>query len=286
MDTEDAVSRHYSNPSLEELIVAKLLEAGKNPDRLAAQDLSAVDEFHIGGLEATREIAAAAGIGSGSRVLDLGSGLGGPARLFASEFGATVHGVDLTPDFVRAATSLTRRTGLDNQVTFGQGSVLQLGSVPGPFDVATLLHVGMNIADKAALFQEAASVLKPGGIFAIYDIMAVGTQPSIRYPVPWAATADTSFPASPDEYSRLLAEAGFVVERERDRREYGIEFIEQGRAAAAAGTAPGLGLQLVLGPEGGIRMANLLDAFQQGILAPVEMICRLHGRNRSQEAFS
>lgn len=284
MDTEDAVSKHYSNPSLEELIVGKLREAGKDPDRLDALDLSTVDEFHVGGAEATRDIAAAAGIDAGSRVLDLGSGLGGPARLLATEFGATVHGVDLTPDFVRTASSLTRRCGLDDRVTFSPGSILQLDSVPGPFNVATLLHVGMNISDKASLFHEVARVLKPGGVFAIYDIMAIGAANSIRYPVPWAATADTSFPAPPADYAHLLNEAGFAVERERRRLEFGIRFIEHSRDAATA--APGLDMRLVLGPEGGQRMANLLEAFQQGILAPVEMISRHRSHNRSQEAFS
>jgi SAM-dependent methyltransferase len=182
VDPGEAVARHYGNPRLERTILDQLRGTGSDPDRLEPAELAGVDQLHIGGTGAVVELARGAGIGRGARVLDLRCGLGGPARIFADQFGATVHGVDLTPSFVCAAESLTRWTGLSGRVSFSTGSALRLTFGPAEFDVATLVYVGMNIADKDALFAQAHRVLRPGGVFAIYDIMrtklAVGLLPT------------------------------------------------------------------------------------------------------------
>ena len=274
MHPETAVADHYGNPELEKAILDALARTGHDPDQLEPDDLLAVDEFHIGGVQATRDLAVAAGITTGTEVLDIGSGIGGPARLFAHHFGATVVGVDLTPEFVRTATSLTARAGLTDSVAFVEGSGLRLPFAEDEFDVATLLHVGMNIADKPAVFAEVARVLKPGGVFAVNDIMLTG-EGTPDYPLPWAASADISFLSSPEEYANALESAGFTVEVTRDRREAGVEFIEGGPKPAQGEAPSPLGMHLVLGPDGGIRMGNLLTAMKAGMLAPVEMVARL-----------
>ncbi|MET0884869.1 MAG: class I SAM-dependent methyltransferase [Mycetocola sp.] len=272
MDTETAVASHYRNPRLEQSILEALRSTGHDPEHLEPDDLLAVDQFHIGGVQAARDIALGAGIGPGSTVLDIGSGLGGPARLFAHHFGADVVGVDLTPEFVDTATSLTRRAGLTEKVAFVQGSALDLPFADEEFDVVTLLHVGMNIADKPAVFREASRVLKPGGVLAINDVMHIGDG-EIVYPLPWATSAEISFPATPDEYTTALGEAGFTVATTRNLRSEGIEFAARGPSHGEP--PPALGMHLVLGPEGRIGMGNLLAAMTAGTLAPVEMIARL-----------
>ncbi|GGE84404.1 class I SAM-dependent methyltransferase [Mycetocola zhadangensis] len=277
MGIETAVSEHYSSGRLEDVLLSALRDAGIDPDSLQPGDLFPADELHVGGAVAAHELAEAAGISQGHRVLDLGCGIGGPARLFASQFGAEVVGVDVTEEFVHTATSFTRRCGLAELATFVTASALALPFDENNFDRATLLHVGMNIEDKGTLFSEAFRVLKPGGVFAVFDIMRTG-EGEVTYPVPWAADAAISFLETPEQYSSRGLAAGFSVEGRRDRRELGIEFLTKMQRAAAQGAdAPGpprLGLPLVLGPDSGRRVGNLLAAVQAGILAPVEILFR------------
>src|ERR1700756_4216350 len=174
MSTEAAVAGHYGRGRLEEMILAAVAREGKDPERLTALDLDAVDEFHLGGLESTQELAGQMELRSGMRLLDVGSGLGGPARYFAAEHGCRVTGIDLTEEFVRVATSLTRHTKLEGLAEFRQGSALQLPFEPGTFDGAYMIHVGMNIADKAGVFREVRRVLKGGGLFTVFVFVRGG----------------------------------------------------------------------------------------------------------------
>jgi len=261
MDYEESVAAHYGSGGVLERLLAMVRRAGADPGNFTPEDLGGADQLHIGGRAATSRVAERAGIGAGTRVLDIGSGLGGVARHLAAEFGATVHGVDLTPEFVAAATALTQRTGLAGPVEFTQGSALDLPFPRGTFDAAVVIHVGMNVRDKDRLFAEAARVLRPGGVLAVYDIMLLGGDVE-AYPLPWAATAETSFPQPPLAYSDALGQAGLEVDREAKPLAEGIEFLERVRDGG--------------GPAGldGPAMANLLDAFRAGLLAPVEMYAR------------
>src|SRR6202790_1190064 len=136
MSNQAKIAGHYGRGNLEEMILAAVAREGKDPDNLTAGDLAAVDEFHVGGLEATQELAKQMELRAGLRLLDVGSGLGGPARYFAAEHGCAVMGVDLTEEFVRVASSLTKRTKLDELVEFRQGSALELPFAADSFDRA------------------------------------------------------------------------------------------------------------------------------------------------------
>jgi len=140
-------------------------------------------------------------------VLDIGSGVGGPARALAASHGCLVTGVDLSEPFVDAARYLTERTGQSGQVSFRTASALELPFDDGHFDVVLLQHVAMNIADRARLYREIRRVLKPGGKFATYDVVLRGGE--LHYPVPWARTPDTSFLLTPDATREAVEEAGF-----------------------------------------------------------------------------
>src|SRR6266851_3118301 len=213
MSTEAAVAGHYGRGKLEELILA------------------AVDEFHVGGLEATQELAKHMELRPGLRLLDVGSGLGGPARYFAAEHGCKVTGIDLTEEFVRVAESLTKRTKLDGLAEFRQGSALAMPFERGTFDGAYMIHVGMNIADKAGIFREVRRVVKAEGLFMIFDIVSTGDGRTgggtIRYPVPWALSEETSFVRTREDYRAALQKAGFEIVQERGRAAFGIEFTER-----------------------------------------------------------
>src|SRR5881227_521969 len=185
MSSEAQVAGHYGQNRLEELILGAASREGKDLENLAAGDLAAVDEFHVGGLEATQELAKQMELRPGLRLLDVGSGIGGPARYFGAEHQCKVTGIDLTEEFVQVARSLTRRAKLDHLVEFVQGSALNMTFPTASFDRSYMIHVGMNIADKAGVFQEVRRVLKPGGLFAIFDILRT-REHKMAYPVPWA----------------------------------------------------------------------------------------------------
>lgn len=274
MEIEHIVNEHYTHGSLERAILDALAASGKDPDRLTPADLAPVDEFHVGGRQATADLGAELGVEPGWRLLDIGSGLGGASRYFAQEFQCSVTGIDLTDEYVRTAQSLARRVGLEKLVAYQQGNALVLPFAPASFDGAYMLHVGMNIEDKAKLFASVRHVLKPGGVFGIYDVMRTG-EGDLSFPVPWASSPETSFVKSVGAYRLLLEDAGFAVERERNRRAFAIGFFEQMRAAAAqAGGPPPLGLHILMGATAPQKAANMILNLERGLIAPTEIVSR------------
>jgi ubiquinone/menaquinone biosynthesis C-methylase UbiE len=273
MSIEQKVAQHYARGSLEPAILDALVRAGKDPAHLVPDDLAPVDEFHTGGRQATVEFTTQLGLAPGMHLLDIGSGIGGPARYVAQQHRCRVTGIDLTEDYVRIATSLSRRVGLDGAVEFVQASALALPFTPGSFDGAYMFHVGMNIADKAKLFAEVRRILQPGAVFGVYDIMRIGAG-EIAFPVPWAATPETSFVADPASYRRLLREAGFEIVSERERRQFAIDFFSKIRARVAESGPPPLGLHIVIAEDFAQKMANMVANIEAGRLAPVEMVGR------------
>lgn len=273
MSSEVKVAGHYTRGMLEETILQALARTGSDLDRLKATDLAMIDEFHLGGLEMTKELAAQMELRQGLRMLDIGSGIGGPARYFAVEYQCRVTGIDLTEEFVQVATSLTRRTKLDHLVEFLRASALDLRLDAETFDRAYMIHVGMNIADKAGVFREVRRVLKPGGIFVIFDVLRSGVG-EVAYPVPWALSEETSFVEDAKSYRDALQRAGFHVEREKGRRAFGIEFTERAIARGAQSGQPALGLHLLMGDLAPVMIRNVLTMMKQGMLEPVELYSR------------
>lgn len=277
MDTEQQVARHYGarsgagDAALETRIIEALIKSGKDVAKLTAADLSGADEFHLGWRAQTVELARELGLAPSLRVLDIGSGIGGPARYFAEAHGCRVTGIDLTPEFVACAVALTARCGLAGRVDFQQGSALAMPFAASTFDAATLIHVGMNIADKAKLFAEARRVLMAGGTFCVYDVMQMDAAP-LPYPMPWAASLETSFVETPETYRRLLEAAGFRIRQERNRRDFVLALAKRMREDIAVNGAPPLSLHVLMGPAGKERLGNVMAALERGSIAPVEMI--------------
>lgn len=275
-DLESGVAGQYSAYDVLERIKAGLAAIGEDPDRIRPDVLKAVDEFHIGGAEATAHLLEQLDIRPDTRVLDIGSGIGGPARLVAGRFGARVTGVDLTPDFVETAKALTGMCGMSDRVDFKVGSATALPLDDGAFDLALMLHVGMNIPDKPAIFREARRVLSNGGVFAVYDVMRVGPG-EIGYPVPWADSSAISSVAPPEAYREAASAAGFVLADEENRRDIALDFFARIQAAAQEATAnkaapPPLGLHNLMGASIGDKMKNMIAAIKAGTIAPVQMI--------------
>ena len=194
---EAEVADYYEKRDLLSRIITSLQLAGI--EQPTPQNLSAVDEFHTGGIDATRFVSAALSPIPSGKILDIGCGIGGPARFIASDKGCHVIGIDLIESFVETGNHLSRLVGLEDQVILNTGNALALPFAKAEFDAAYMIHVGMNIADKNQLIGEAARVIKPGGQFVIYDVMQMRDS-TLPYPLPWAETEKTSAVGSPIIY--------------------------------------------------------------------------------------
>jgi SAM-dependent methyltransferase len=271
------VAAHYTIGDLEAKILAALQAQGIDTDALTPEHLAPVDEFHIGGRQATAELMGQLPLTPQMRLLDIGCGIGGASRYLAATVGCHVTGIDLTPQYVEVAASLSRRVGLADCVAYRQASALDLPFPAASFDGAYTLHVAMNIADKAGVYTQAHRVLKPAAFFAVYDVLQGPAGDGPHFPVPWANDPSSSFLVTPAALRALLEAAGFEVAASRDRRSFGIAFFEQMKAKAAAAAAQGkppAGIPLLMGPDFPAKIANLLRSLHEERVAPWEFICR------------
>jgi SAM-dependent methyltransferase len=166
------VERHYSGPGrLTDAIRELLVALGKDLQALTPRDIEPIDEFHIRGRAATLELAHRLKIPAGASVLDVGSGLGGPARTIAAEFDCNVTGVDITQEFCEAARAMSCWVGLSDRVTFMKGDAAALALRPASFDVAITIHAAMNIEHKHAMYAGIHKAIRPGGRLGIYDVV-------------------------------------------------------------------------------------------------------------------
>lgn len=214
-DSFSKVASHYGEAGIGERILAALQEEGIDIDALTPRDLSPIDQFHTRGILATREHAELAAPTEDMHVLDIGCGIGGPARYLASTYGCRVTGVDLTEEFVAVAKMLTERCRLDHFVDFRQANGLDLPFDDASFDMAWCQNVTMNIEDKAAFYREIARVLKPGGRFTSTE-MATGAAGPPHFPLPWARVPEISFLVPQEEMRAALEAAGFRIVEWRD----------------------------------------------------------------------
>jgi ubiquinone/menaquinone biosynthesis C-methylase UbiE len=215
----DSVEAHYSTQDIEARILAAIRAAGLNPDqRLSPEELGALDHFHTGGMSASRELMELAQIGADDRVLDIGAGLAGPARMLVNALGCRVDCLELSADFCAGALLLNRLTGLAERIQVHKGSALKQPFPDKSFDVVWMQNVGMNIEDKRTLYAEIFRVLKPGGRYAFQEMVA-GQAATSYFPLPWATDPADSCLVSTEEMCRIIEDSGFVSELFEDTSE-------------------------------------------------------------------
>jgi SAM-dependent methyltransferase len=267
MTSTTAVRQHYAATGLTDRIKSALATIAPESQTLTVAQLAPLDQFHLRGILATEELARAAGLEPSRPVLDLGCGIGGPARYLADTFGCVVTGVDLSPGFIDAARYLTARCALSDRVTFQAGDALHLPFEDGSFDAVFLQHVAMNIEDRPALYAEVRRVLARGGRFVTYDLVL--RNGDVVYPMPWARDASTSFLLSAGETRAELERAEFQALLWRDDSQTVLDWFK----ATLAGPPPsGPNLGLVLGAEFQAMTANLARNIREnrlGVLSAV-----------------
>jgi ubiquinone/menaquinone biosynthesis C-methylase UbiE len=269
----DRVASHYSEDrALADVIAQNLQSAGKDLKNLTTADLATVDEFHIRGRKATLELAAHMKLGAASQVLDIGSGLGGPARTLAETYGCRVTGIDLTPAFCDAAGAMSAWVGLDKLTTFRQGDATKLPFGDRQFDAAMTIHVAMNIPAKDRMYAEARRVLKPGGIFAVYDVLQ-GEGGGVLYPVPWAREPSISHLATPEQMQSLLTGAGFRLLAVQDSTDESQSFFEKMTAQMAQTGKPPVAWRLFLGDDFPTMAQNQVRNVRERRIRTVTFIC-------------
>lgn len=270
---QSGVEEHYTRGDLATAIFDALTAAGIDPVKLRPEDLSPVDEFHIRGRHATLELARSARLNETMHILDVGSGVGGPSRCLAMEFGCRVTGLDLTAEYCRVARILADRLGIGNLVSYKQGDALDMPFDDDSFDVVWTQHTAMNISDKPKLYAEIGRILKPGGKLAIYDVL-VGNGGPVRFPVPWAREPSISFLVSPEEMRMLLREEGFEILSWRDTTGLGREWFRAVRQKRQDRGPYPLGIHLLLGPDFQDMTRNLVRNLEEKRIALIEILAR------------
>jgi SAM-dependent methyltransferase len=274
-ETRDAVGQHYGTSELANRIHEALQNAESDSRILKWAELAPIDQFHVRGLAATKEMAVALGLRAGATVLDIGCGLGGSARFLAAVYRCHVTGIDVNKPFIEVARLLTQKTALD--VNFEVMDALNMSFEDNSFDFAWTQHVAMNIRDRAGLYANVHRVLKPGARFAMYDVTARDKGPLV-FPVPWARTPDISFLLTQAEMRVALCDAGFAEVSWIEQTASGIEWFDEQSLRTIGGPQPSLGLHLVMGPEFPMMAANLGRNLKEGRVGLVQVIAEKLGR--------
>ena len=271
MTNANPITAHYSRGDLLGRLSAALKDDGADPARPTVEALAPYEHFHGRGVEATQEMADSLEVHASDHLLDIGSGIGGPARYFARCFGCRVTGIDLTPEFCEVARQLTRLLAV-SRVGFEVGDALAMPFADATFDGAYSMNVSMNIADKPGLYREIRRVLKPGAWLALSEI-AKGPGGEPDYPTPWARTPQASFLATPDDTLRALREAGFEVVQSRSTREQTLEFGARSRKLVEGGQKPPhRAVQLIHGDIAKQAMANTARGLAEARIVPIEVL--------------
>lgn len=262
MESETEIRRYYSRPALYKQIMNIVARTG-------IENLPRLDEFHIGGRHATGLFLEQLNLRPGMSVLDIGSGLGGPARHAAEAYDVHVTGIDLTPSYTETAALLSQETGFEAKTAFHCINALSLPFPDASFDAAYTIHMSMNIEDKAAMLHEAYRILKFESVFGLYDVLrGTGTHTPV-FPLPWADHPDQSFLINHEKLSDLLLSSGCDIVKSIDTTSSSIAMLEKLKISEGAP-----GLHLLLGDDFREKALNLLTSLKSGACASYMVVSR------------
>lgn len=255
------IEQHYHQPELYNQIIRKLTIKGFDINNLSQKDIAGVDEFHVRGEEISRELAKIAKLNN-SKLLDIGCGIGGPCRLLAGEFNCITTGVDLSKEYIKTATALSKLVGLNNCTNFIQGNATNLPFEDNKFDVVWTQHLLVNISNRDKLYSEIDRVLNKNGTFIYYDVFKKGNI-NVKYPMPWAEESKISFIEPTSEMASTLSTLGFKKIHTTDQTEIGIQFFEKLLHRISKYGIPKLGLSILMGESFINKITNFLSALKE-----------------------
>jgi len=272
MTDAKTISEHWGSGDVYARIVEAMKAASLSPDTITVEQLAPVDHFHARGFPATVELADALPVRAGHHILDIGCGIGGPARYFAKRFGCRVSGVDITAPFVEAANKLTALLKMQSLVDMKLGDGQQLPFADSVFDGAYAQHVTMNVADRARFFAEAYRVLRPGSFFALTE-HGLGPHGSPHYPVPWSEDGSGSHLVTPADTVAYLGDAGFADVKVEDTGAKYLAGYRRNMELAAQGALPAFGIHILMGQTAPAKTKNASRNIEEGRTHPVQVIC-------------
>ncbi|MEQ6250189.1 methyltransferase domain-containing protein [Sulfitobacter sp. HNIBRBA3233] len=272
MTDAKSISDHWGRGDVFARIIEAMKLARIDPGSATIEDLAPVDHFHARGFPATVDLADALPINKGDRLVDIGSGIGGPARYLAKRFGCLVDGVDITGPFVEAGNKLSALVGMEDKVQFRHGDGQQLPYADEQFDGGYAQHVTMNVPDRDVFFAEAFRVLKPGAFFALTE-HGLGVAGEPYHPVPWSEDGSGAYLMRPAETVAALERAGFSDMVVTDTGEKYLKGYKAAIALAEKGQAPVFGVHILLGELAPQIVRNAARNIEEGRTHPVQIVC-------------
>ncbi|NIX76658.1 class I SAM-dependent methyltransferase [Microvirga terricola] len=264
----DDIRANYASPDIVERVHAAVSKIARMAGQLTADMLYPFDQIHVRELAATREHVERLHLEKGMQVVDVGCGIGGPARYIAMSHDVHVTGVDPVPEFIAAARDLTRRCGLEDRIVFQEADALAMPFGDNSFDAALCLYMAMNIADKGRLCREIHRVLKPGGR-VVWSEIVLGPVGPARFPLPWASTPSASFLVPGQVLRQIVSKNGLRIVSWSDETERFVSRpVNGGSAGSVSASLLPTGHRLVMGAEQS-QSQNLLMNMMEGRLLSI-----------------
>ena len=273
MDNKKDVEAFWTRGDIHSRIHLAMTKANLIDQKLEIKELFPIDQYHARGIAATVDLAKRMPIKKNQSILDIGCGLGGPARYYAKEFECIITGIDITPSFIEIGNEFNKITSMSNKVKLkiGDGEILDFKNEI--FDGAYSQHVTMNISDRKKFFSEAFRVLKKGSFFAFTE-HGLGAEGNPIFPLPWADTEEMSYLLPPEQTILLLKEIGFSNIEIIDTGDKYILGYEKLTKSSSEKKKPILGIHVIGGESMQERSMNSMKSIKENRTLPFEIVCR------------